>query len=194
MFASWSAGEYGSVGATEWLEVRLARFQKQARRAAALIHRVGVYSGLPVVSEHEGLRLHRPGRSHSRYLPQGSCFQPFSSLPFVVLNTVGILSPPRSERIQSGRQSLDAQLDPERSERGKGQLGVALTCPLIPGAHASLRLPSGGVSKPGRLPLLPICQRQLGVQHVSVAPHVSPPLCPRCPRPTHMLYSANANY
>lgn len=24
MFASWSAGEYGSVGATEWLEVRTA--------------------------------------------------------------------------------------------------------------------------------------------------------------------------
>lgn len=24
MFASWSGGEYGSVGATEWLEVRLA--------------------------------------------------------------------------------------------------------------------------------------------------------------------------
>lgn len=27
MFASWSAGEYGNVGATEWLEVRLA-FQR----------------------------------------------------------------------------------------------------------------------------------------------------------------------
>lgn len=24
VFASWSGGEYGSVGATEWLEVRLA--------------------------------------------------------------------------------------------------------------------------------------------------------------------------
>lgn len=27
MFASWSAGEYGNVGATEWLEVRFA-FQR----------------------------------------------------------------------------------------------------------------------------------------------------------------------
>lgn len=34
MFASWSAGEYGSVGATEWLEVRLAHLMK--RRATAL--------------------------------------------------------------------------------------------------------------------------------------------------------------
>lgn len=28
MFASWSAGEYGSVGATEWLEVRTAYLLK----------------------------------------------------------------------------------------------------------------------------------------------------------------------
>ncbi len=27
VFASWSAGEYGSVGATEWLEVRVAQFK-----------------------------------------------------------------------------------------------------------------------------------------------------------------------
>lgn len=81
MFASWSAGEYGSVGATEWLEVRLLRFEKQPRHAAAIIHHVGVCSGLPLVSEHEGLLLHQPGRSHSRYLPRGSGLEPFLSAP-----------------------------------------------------------------------------------------------------------------
>lgn len=160
MFASWSAGEYGSVGATEWLEVRLARLEKQPRQAAAIIHDVGVCSGLSVISEHEGLLLHQPGWSHSRYLPQGSGLEPL--LP-VVLNTVGILSPPRSKRIQSLRQSLDAQLNPERSERGKRQLGVALMRPLMSGSHARLRLPSGEGSKPGRVPLLAIFQRPLGV-------------------------------
>lgn len=29
LFASWSAGEYGSVGATEWMEVRLAQLMRQ---------------------------------------------------------------------------------------------------------------------------------------------------------------------
>lgn len=83
VFASWSAGEYGSVGATEWLEVRLAPFEKQPRQAAAIIHDVGVYSGLSVVSEHEGLLLHQPGWSHSRYLPQGSWLEPFFSVPLL---------------------------------------------------------------------------------------------------------------
>lgn len=31
IFASWSAGEYGSVGATEWLEVRFAFLLVEAR-------------------------------------------------------------------------------------------------------------------------------------------------------------------
>lgn len=35
MFASWSAGEYGSVGATEWLEVRSARFSNYFSLSAA---------------------------------------------------------------------------------------------------------------------------------------------------------------
>lgn len=72
MFASWSGGEYGSVGATEWLEVRPAAL---LRRLPAATWRgcrsdVCVRSGLPVVSEHEGLRLHQPGRRHHRYVPQ----------------------------------------------------------------------------------------------------------------------------
>lgn len=36
MFASWSAGEYGSVGATEWLEVRFASQWMLASNCAAL--------------------------------------------------------------------------------------------------------------------------------------------------------------
>lgn len=78
MFASWSGGAYGSVGATEWLEVRLfAHLMKLRRHSAAISHDVGVYSGLPLVSEHESLLLHRPGWSHSRYSPQGSLLEQF---------------------------------------------------------------------------------------------------------------------
>lgn len=97
MFASFSAGEYGSVGATEWLEVRLARFATQPHQAAVIIQDVGVYSGLSLISEHESLLLHQPGWSHSRYFPRGSRVASFFSVPLCPSEQGGAFVPSQVE-------------------------------------------------------------------------------------------------
>lgn len=63
MFASWSAGEYGNVGATEWLEVRLA-FQRTILSDCAALQMLSNVCVLELyVHESECFDLHQPGRS-----------------------------------------------------------------------------------------------------------------------------------
>lgn len=68
MFASWTAGEYGAVGATEWLEVGTAvrvccvcytiRNDQLIETIQLIICHVVAPTGLFVFFEYEGLLLH----------------------------------------------------------------------------------------------------------------------------------------
>lgn len=67
MFASWTAGEYGAVGATEWLEVgtavcvscvhHTARNDQLILTIQLITFRVFAPTGLFVLFEHESLLL-----------------------------------------------------------------------------------------------------------------------------------------
>lgn len=51
MFASWSAGEFGNVGATEWLEVRTTTSDVEKKKISPVPHvlNVSLFSGLFVL-------------------------------------------------------------------------------------------------------------------------------------------------
>lgn len=62
MFASWAAGDYGAVGATEWLEVGIAVCVQQERLDLVNVQLITFHvlapTGLFVFFEYESLLLH----------------------------------------------------------------------------------------------------------------------------------------
>lgn len=66
MFASWSAGEYGNIGATEWLEASTDQLYEQRVEIVdgkSNIPPLCLLPGLHVLGRQECFHLHQPGRS-----------------------------------------------------------------------------------------------------------------------------------
>lgn len=69
VFASWSAGEYGNIGATEWLEASTEKLSVHGQRNCCLkkknnnILLLCLFSELHVLSRQECFHIHQPGRS-----------------------------------------------------------------------------------------------------------------------------------